>query len=149
MVASSGAGTIGMVQAVLWIWVHLLQFNVSNQTIHVEEDAHNKDYRPLPSGRISLYAATLLRWLLIPVCWTISIRMGSKPLFSSIALSLLTIIHNELGGHARSWILRNILNGLGLASFEMGAISVICMFYLRCLISSHPIYILFRRKVRI
>ena len=114
-----------MAWAILWTWIHLLQFNVSNQTLNIEEDAVNKGYRPLPSGRISLHAARLLRWVLVPSCWALSFHMNPEAFRSSLLLTFLVIVHNELGGHAKSWVFRNILNGMGIASFEMGATSII------------------------
>lgn len=106
---------------VLWIWVHLLQFDVSNQTLRPEEDVHNKSDRPLPSGRIELQNAIRLRWMLVPVCFLLSLCYSVEVLYSSIALVALTIIYDELNIHAAHWAARNIVNGLGFASFESGA----------------------------
>lgn len=116
----------GVILAVLWVWTHLLQFTVSNQIEGQEEDAVNKSYRPLPAGRITLRNTILLRWLLVPICWSLSGFINLRTLGASIALSILTAIHNELGFHGRFWVIRNILNGLGIASFELGATLVIC-----------------------
>ncbi|KAK7691372.1 hypothetical protein QCA50_004770 [Cerrena zonata] len=111
--------------SILWTWLHLLQFTVSNQTLDVDEDAANKAYRPLPSGRISLMNARLLRWLLVPSCLTVSSYFDFTTTLASIAVIVSTLLHNELGLHARSWVIRNLLNGLGLASYELGATAVI------------------------
>lgn len=104
---------------VWWIFLHLLQFDTSNQIQDVEEDAKNKPIRPLPAGRISLSHATILRWGLVPACWIISVLHSGPVLFSSIALVLFTILYNELQGH-RHWLTKNIVTAIGFASFEVG-----------------------------
>ncbi|KAI0317448.1 UbiA prenyltransferase family [Amylostereum chailletii] len=106
---------------VFWIWLHLLQFNVSNQTLSPEEDAHNKVDRPLPSGRITLPNALVLRWALIPTCFLLSIAYSVQTLYASVALVTFTIIYDELHAHAAHWAVRNIINAAGFASFEWGA----------------------------
>lgn len=114
-------------EAVIWLWIHLLQFNVSNQTMDPEEDELNKRDRPLPSGRISLKNARVLRWALVPLCFAVSILYSLEVLYASIAMVVSTIAYNELGGH-NQWLVRNLLNGFGVASFEAGTTLVTCMF---------------------
>lgn len=106
---------------VLWIWIHLLQFDISNQTQSPEEDALNKAYRPLPSKRVSLEAAIAVRWALVPACLIISALYSRAVLLSSFALISLTVVYNELAFHARHWLVRNMVNAAGFASFELGA----------------------------
>ncbi|THH28542.1 hypothetical protein EUX98_g5644 [Antrodiella citrinella] len=104
-----------------WVWIHILQFDVSNQIVGVEEDRQNKADRPIPAGRISMEEATVLRWVLVPICLLYSLSYGIETLWASIFLSMLTVFYNELGAHAGVWVLRNCTNALGYASFEMGA----------------------------
>ncbi|THU79304.1 hypothetical protein K435DRAFT_698087 [Dendrothele bispora CBS 962.96] len=106
---------------IFWIWIHLLQFDVSNQTMDPEEDRKNKTERPLPAGRISLRSAILLRWSLVPVCLGLSYCYSYAVLCSSIALVLITVIYNECGAHAGNFVVRNLGNALGFASFETGS----------------------------
>lgn len=108
----------------MWIWIHLLQFEVSNQITGQAEDALNKSDRPLPSGRVSLGTAIFLRWILIPICWAISIAYSFEALYTSIALVFLTVVYNELSGHAGNFVIRNLLNVGGYACYEIGAILV-------------------------
>lgn len=98
---------------------------MSNQTLDVDEDIVNKAYRPVASGRISLRDALRLRWTLVPVCVAFSLPFGPIAILASFLVAISTILHNELGLHSRSWIVRNFLNGLGLASYELGATAVI------------------------
>lgn len=105
---------------VFWIWIHLLMFDVSNQTQDPEEDLHNKPYRPLPSGRITLAHAIALRWLLVPVCWAVSMTYSPFVLKASVALTFFTFLYNELRGNGH-FVMRNLLNALGTGCFELGA----------------------------
>lgn len=85
-----------------------------------EEDAQNKQDRPLPAGRISLRNAVRLRWALVPTCFALSALYSSQAVYASFALVVLTIIYNELEAH-KPLIIRNIVNALGFATFEIGA----------------------------
>lgn len=104
-----------------WIWVHLLQFDLSNQTLDPNEDIINKSDRPLPSKRISLRAAIYLRWALIPACWILSSIYSRETVYSSITLVALTFIYNEFTAHSSHWLSRNVVNACGFGSFETGA----------------------------
>ena len=105
------------------MWLHLLQFCVSNQSVEPDEDGKNKPWRLIPAGNISLHAARRLRWLLLAACLAFSARTGI--LHASAALSFATWAHNEahLGSH---WLTRNALNAVGYASFSIGASDVGC-----------------------
>jgi len=112
---------IHFLQSFFWIWLHLLQFDVSNQTLDPEEDNHNKRDRPLPSGRITLYHAKLLRWFLVPACFLYSWTFSAQVLNSSIALVFFTVLYDELGAHAGHWAVRNAVNACGFCAFEFGS----------------------------
>ncbi|GJE90600.1 UbiA prenyltransferase family [Phanerochaete sordida] len=106
--------------AALWLWLHLLHFDVANQIHAVDEDAINKAHRPLPSKRIEPRAAIRLCWALIPICFGFSSLYSAQVLWASITFAALTFIYNELHIDAGFWLLRNVVNGLGFASFECG-----------------------------
>ncbi|KAI0043716.1 hypothetical protein FA95DRAFT_1498188 [Auriscalpium vulgare] len=110
-----------LVHVMAWIWLHLLQFDVSNQTLSEDEDGMNKTDRPLPSGRMTLRSALILRWLLVPVCWIYSAFYSVEVVYASIALVALTVIYDEMGAHAGHYIVRNLVNAGGFASFEAGS----------------------------
>src|ERR1700734_2784258 len=57
---------------IFWVWLHLLQFDVSNQYLDPTEDTLNKPFRPIPSGRVTLRQAQILRWALVPICMALS-----------------------------------------------------------------------------
>ncbi|KAJ3557578.1 hypothetical protein NM688_g1400 [Phlebia brevispora] len=106
-------------QAIFWLWLHLLQFDVSNQSMSPEEDEQNKRWRPLPSKRLTLRQARILRWLLVPVCLAVSCLYSLPIIYASISLISFTVIYNELSGHSH-WLVRNVVNACGAASFEVG-----------------------------
>ncbi|KAA1472502.1 hypothetical protein DENSPDRAFT_850967 [Dentipellis sp. KUC8613] len=110
-----------LVHVVFWIWLHTLALDLSNQTLDLVEDAHNKPYRPIPAGRISYRAACVLRWVLPLVCWAWSASYSLPLLYASIANCLIVVLYDEMGGAAGHWLYRNILNSIGHASIEVGA----------------------------
>ncbi|OBZ77606.1 Digeranylgeranylglyceryl phosphate synthase [Grifola frondosa] len=110
-----------ILQTAFWIWFHVLQFDVSNQTLNPEEDEQNKQDRPLPAKRLSLRTALILRWCLVPLCWALSLWYSLETLYASIALVAFTILYNECATHAGHWLVRNTVNAAGFASFEVGA----------------------------
>lgn len=112
-----------LIHSLFWIWLHVLQFDVSNQALNPVEDEHNKRDRPLPAKRITLRNATILRWTLVPICWLLSACYGKYVVYSSLALVATTILHNELNAH-RSLVGKNIATALVLACFEVGAILI-------------------------
>jgi hypothetical protein len=110
-----------MFLSILWIWLHLLQFCVSNQSLDPEEDSSNKPWRPIPSGLISVDGARNLRWMLLPFCLSVSVRLEAY--WQGISLALAILAHNELGLHSHLF-LRNICNAWGYASFNAGALTI-------------------------
>ncbi|EIW54163.1 uncharacterized protein TRAVEDRAFT_132393 [Trametes versicolor FP-101664 SS1] len=115
------AGPLRLPHVVFWVWLHVLQFDLSNQCMDPEEDAQNKRDRPLPAKRITLAQARFLRWAIVPVCLRLSALYSAETVYASIALAFLTLLYNELTAHRRHWVIRNLVNALGFASFEVGA----------------------------
>ncbi|KAI5120553.1 hypothetical protein M0805_000281 [Coniferiporia weirii] len=106
---------------IFWIWLHVLQFDTSNQTLEPKEDEYNKKDRPLPARRISLRNALILRWVSVPMCWALSACYSIETVYASVALCILTYAYNEMGLAAGHWFGRNVVNALGFLSFEVGA----------------------------
>ncbi|KAK0478050.1 UbiA prenyltransferase family [Armillaria luteobubalina] len=109
-----------LVSTIAWLWLHLLQANVSNQTFSGDEDMANKPWRPLPSGRLTQRQARVLRWCLTMICLTVSALLGRVILFSSAALTLVEILHDDFG-FSRNLVLKNLCNVGGYITFELGA----------------------------
>lgn len=74
----------------LGVWMDLLAFNISNQRQpgSVIEDAANKPWRALPSGRISEEGARRLLLALIPTCIAKSLLLGGT--LETMVLFILT-----------------------------------------------------------
>jgi 4-hydroxybenzoate polyprenyltransferase len=110
-----------MLYVVFWIWLHLLQFCVSNQSMDPEEDALNKPWRPIPSGLISVVGTCRLRWILLLSCFSLSAYLEVH--WQGIVLASAFLTYNEL--HLHSYlIMRNVLNAFGYAYFNAGAFAV-------------------------
>lgn len=114
-----------LLSTAVWVWFHLLQANVSNQTYSANEDIVNKPWRPLPSGRISPTAARRLRWALLVFCLCLSALYGTGVVVSSAALSVVEIIHDDVGCSSDP-VLKNLMNVGGYLTFESGATMIIC-----------------------
>ncbi|KZV67417.1 hypothetical protein PENSPDRAFT_654071 [Peniophora sp. CONT] len=102
----------------IWIWLHLLQFCVSNQHLSPHEDALNKPWRPIPGRRITIRHATILRWLLLPICLAFSAAHRVFPIGVTLAVGI--FLHNEMRLDSH-WFTRNVLNAIGYAVFDAGA----------------------------
>ncbi|KAJ7057615.1 hypothetical protein C8F01DRAFT_991679 [Mycena amicta] len=127
MVSGPLASPSNIPHLVFWLWFHLLAFCTSNQTASLE-DAMNKPDRPIPAGRISVEHARILRWVLLPMCWALSLLYSKETMFASapnclkyysMALAMFTWMYNERHGSSLS-VTRQALNGLGFAAFEAG-----------------------------
>ncbi|KAF9223073.1 hypothetical protein BS17DRAFT_151723 [Gyrodon lividus] len=110
---------IHVLHSALWIWLHLLQFNVANQIKAPEEDKINKPSRPLPAGRITVHNATVFRWFLAPLCLGYSALYSTQLVFTSLQMQLFTLWYNELGGDNK-WLSKNILTALMYGCLELG-----------------------------
>ena len=107
--------------SMLWVWIHLLQCDISNQILSPEEDQKNKNDRPLPAGRLTLRHARILRWTLVPICMLYSLCYSMESFSVSVVFSMFTCIYNEMGLNSGHWIIRNILVACGLSSLATGA----------------------------
>ena len=81
----------------------------------------NKRDRPLPSGRISMCNALILRWSLVPLCCGLSALYSRAVFWTSVFIALTTILYNEGAVHGGQWLIRNVLLATGYSAFELGA----------------------------
>ncbi|KAG0704013.1 UbiA prenyltransferase family [Suillus ampliporus] len=109
-----------ILDTIIWIWMHLLKFDISNQIQDPEEDKMNKPDRPLPAGRITIQNAADLRWLLVPVCLIFSAMYGRQTLASSVCFEAFSIWYNEFGGN-KTGLSKNLLTAIGYTCLEVGA----------------------------
>ncbi|KAF9058452.1 UbiA prenyltransferase family [Rhodocollybia butyracea] len=106
--------------AVLWIWLHLLQCNISNQCNSALEDLLNHPQRPIPSGLITETQSRFLRWALAILCLCLSGLLGLKTFSSSFLMTTTMIFYDDfhLAGH---WSTKNLCTFAGYLCFEVGA----------------------------
>ncbi|KAH8926605.1 hypothetical protein BT69DRAFT_1347935 [Atractiella rhizophila] len=110
----------------LWLYLVLIEFCLSNQTSGdaVEEDRLNKPYRPIPSGLITLETARRLRWIMPFFNVTISHFIGGRlAVGASIAISLITWVHNEMSLNKKWWG-KSFLAGSCFPMGELGCLAV-------------------------
>ncbi|KAI5886114.1 uncharacterized protein SCHCODRAFT_02518687 [Schizophyllum commune H4-8] len=94
----------------LWMELHLIAFEIKNQTVGLEEDRISKPFRPIVSGRISLEAAHRLHVTLVVLSLIMSAIYGG--LTPSI-IHLIAISSYNQGGLARFWALKSPVGALG------------------------------------
>lgn len=109
-----------------WIWTHLLQANVSNQTHSANEDIVNKPWRPLPAGRVTERQAAILRWSLVVANLALSATIGQQVMYVSAALALVEFVHDDMG-LSHHPVLKNVCNIGGYGTFQAGATLILCM----------------------
>lgn len=107
----------------LWSWSNIFMFCLHNQRqpANMGEDALNKPWRPMVSGRLSPDQAVRLLYIMHPLCLVISLCIGGF-----VPYAILTFFHvwyNEFGA-AKDGILKSIFNGIGVACFFAGPLEV-------------------------
>lgn len=109
--------------AVLWIWLHLLYCNVSNQCNSVAEDRENRPWRPIPGGLISQANARILRWALVIPCLCFSTTFGLSTVAASTFMAITTILYDDFkfSGH---WAAKNMCTLFAYVCFEVGAMII-------------------------
>jgi 4-hydroxybenzoate polyprenyltransferase len=115
-----------LLNGLLWIWLHLLQCNISNQYKTPEEDIVSRPWRPIPSGRISPTNAFSLRIFLVPVCLGLSWFHSWGVFFTSATLTATMVVYDEVG-FADHWAGKNLCNVFGYLTFEIGATKIMGM----------------------
>ncbi|KAG2121740.1 UbiA prenyltransferase family, partial [Suillus clintonianus] len=118
IIASPRHTPLAVCRTLCWLWFHLLQFNVSNQSYSAQEDVVNKPWRPLPSGRISVEDARSLRWGLLFLCLGLSSLFSFNALISSAASIVVMILYDDLR-LSHHPIFRNLRN---VAAFVTGGV---------------------------
>ncbi|KAG1850694.1 UbiA prenyltransferase family [Suillus subluteus] len=124
LVLSPRRNPLALSRALCWVWFHLLQANVSNQTYSAHEDVVNKPWRPVPSGRISVRGCRALRWRLMVFCLGLSSLSSVNVLISSVLLTVVEIVHDDFG-LSHHPVFKNLCNVGGYATFEIGATLVL------------------------
>lgn len=121
-------------RVVLWIWLQLLVLDVANQRLpdSIAEDRINKPWRPITSGRISPEGARRLLLASISVTLATSVWLGATS--ETLVLFTLNWMYNDLGLANGHWLLRNLMNALGITTIGVGATRVACGHHLTVLL---------------
>ncbi|KAK4442135.1 hypothetical protein QBC34DRAFT_313785, partial [Podospora aff. communis PSN243] len=108
--------------SLFWAWLFLLFFSLHNQhqESSVLEDAINKPWRPIPSGRITSSQTRLLLAAYYPIWFGISFYFGCSR--QCLGLTVTTWYYCELGGCEQGGFARNLLNTMGYSGFFAGAL---------------------------
>jgi 4-hydroxybenzoate polyprenyltransferase len=110
----------------VWLWLNLLLFNLANQRLSssIAEDSVNKPWRPLPSKRISPEQTRVLLLVVVPTVIMGSLYLGA--MVEVLLLVALTWMYNDLGGGDGDFLIRNMINALGMSCYSSGAIAMTC-----------------------
>ena len=102
-----------------WVWINLLPSVIGNQATSIVEDAYNKPWRPLPSGRISVKQALWLMMALYPIASVASFYLNALEPCSTLMILAYLYNHSGLGDNS-AWA-KNIINACGYCCFISGA----------------------------
>lgn len=104
-------------RGLLYFWLYIYIFCLSNQIAGLEEDRINKPHRPLVRGDVPV-AGAWQRWL-----WSMGAFTVTGWAFGVLPWALLwqavTVLHN-FGGWARPWYGKNLMMALGIVA-QLGA----------------------------
>lgn len=103
------------------VWINLLPSVIGNQRqpSAIAEDAINKPWRTLPSGRLTPEQAKKVMLVTYPMAALTSYLVGGHR--QSMMLLILAIWYNDLGGADCHPIIRNMINASGYLCFTSGA----------------------------
>ena len=110
--------------AALWILVNVLPVQIEGQIRphSIEEDRINKAWRPICAGRITPEQAKNLMWATYASALAIGYHIGGNK--QVVELAFLNFLYNKMGGSEKSWISRQLLNGLAFVTIGIGATEV-------------------------
>lgn len=113
-------------QVLLWMWLVILVFTVANQRFEesIIEDSFNKPWRPMPSQRLTISQARTLLLCAVPAVYLTTLYIGARE--EALTGMMLTWMYNDLKGSDVDYVVRNLINALGLTCWSMGATQVAC-----------------------
>ncbi|KZO93313.1 hypothetical protein CALVIDRAFT_486076 [Calocera viscosa TUFC12733] len=107
-----------------WVWLHQLRCNINNQRGSITEDAGNKPWRPLASGRMTPEQAKWLHAGVTLLCLLVCVPAGRELVVASALLTITTLLYDQLRMSAH-WAKRVVLVVTMYGIFEYGATRVI------------------------
>ena len=108
----------------LWAWLNLLPFTIDNQRQPdaIMEDSINKPWRTMPLRLMTPEHAQVVMFIFYFLALATSIRIGG--LLQCATLIALGFWYNDARGADVSFVIRNLINGLGFMCFTSGALHV-------------------------
>lgn len=110
---------------ILFNWSNLLVFDLANQRLPESgrEDALNKPWRPVPSGRLTSDHLRLTMLVCIPLVLALNHFVFHVGIECCLIL-ILTWLYNDLRGGDENWILRNIIIAVAFGLYNVGSAKV-------------------------
>lgn len=97
-------------QGIVYFWLYIVPFCISNQIVGVDEDRINKPHRPLVKGAVSLQGAKVRLVVSMVLFGLVGWWFGV--LEWALLWQACTILHN-LGSGSKHWITKNLFIGVG------------------------------------
>lgn len=102
-----------LVSGLIYFWLYVLTFCLSNQLVGVDEDRINKPYRPLVVGLVS-YRGALLRWFGLMLMFS-AVGWWLDVLEWTLLWQIGSMLHN-FAGWSRHWFGKHLLMGGGVVA---------------------------------
>ncbi|KAL3302999.1 UbiA prenyltransferase [Colletotrichum asianum] len=113
-----------LIHAVIWVYANLFLQSLANQRLpgSITEDAANKPWRPLPSGRITSDQTRQIALHLVPALMIFGAYSGAYR--ETTSFISFVWMYNDLDASNASIWWRNVTNALGYMTFSAGALAI-------------------------
>ncbi|KAI8304989.1 hypothetical protein K4K59_012497 [Colletotrichum sp. SAR11_240] len=110
-----------LIHAVIWVYANLFLQSLANQRLpgSITEDAANKPWRPLPSGRITSDQTRQIALLLVPALMIFGAYSGAYR--ETTSFISFVWMYNDLDASNASIWWRNVTNALGYMTLSCGS----------------------------
>jgi len=99
-----------IMSSIVYFWLYIYTFNLSNQHVGYEEDCLNKPTRPLPTGMVTL-EGTRIRWYIFTLAFLIlGLVLGVAEW--AVLWTVVVVLHNWMRW-SWHWLGKNFLMGVG------------------------------------
>ena len=105
-------------------WLNVLVFQLANQRLSEKEDALNKPWRPIPSGRLTSDQVRHLLMLAIPTVLICTYLLGAWQ--ETALLFVLTWLYNDLGGGDENFVIRNLVIATAFGLYNCSTFQIAC-----------------------
>jgi 4-hydroxybenzoate polyprenyltransferase len=105
--------TLALGKGLVYFWLYIWAFSLSNQVEGFDEDQLNKPQRPIIQGLVSIRGA-LIRWVIVSILFLLVGFWFS--VWEWALLWLIGIILHNFWGWSKHWVGKNILMSLGVVA---------------------------------